>query len=348
MKYSIIIPVFNSQETIEHCLNAIKNFYNENEMEVIVCDNQSNDNTAEIIKKFPFKIIQNNIKKSASSTRNLGAIEAKYENLIFIDADCIVPKNLISIIESTPNFIDAKCIAGFFSTKNFYNNFFSLYKTSYTHLKLKYKKKNVSNAAIMFIKKKYFIEVGMYNEDLISMEDDEFSIRFQAYGYESLFNSELQVDHYKKYNFFSLTKNDFTRSKQLVRILKDGMLNIYDRGKKNKAKDYFIWFLLYFRTLINCFVTSLNVFLLINIIFNIFSPIYGMNNLIILIIINLIYLLNNIDIFLFNLKLYGFKFSLLTIFFQIFTHLTIITGIISGVIDQFIAQCKKISNKPIK
>jgi len=310
-------------------------------MEVIVCDNQSNDNTAEIIKKFPFKIIQNNIKKSASSTRNLGAIEAKYENLIFIDADCIAPKNLISIIESTPNFTDAKCIAGFFSTKNFYNNFFSLYKTSYTHLKLKYKKKNVSNAAIMFIKKKNFIEVGMYNEDLISMEDDEFSIRFQAYGYETLFNSELQVDHYKKYDFFSLTKNDFTRSKQLVRILKNGIFDIHDGGKKNKTKNYFIWFLLYFRGLVNCLTLILNIILLINLIFDFYPLIFGLSNLKLLVINNFIYLLNNTDIILFNLRIYGFIFSLLTFFFQSFTQLTIISGVMTGILIEFIVCGKR-------
>ena len=42
-------------------------------------------------------------------------------------------------------------------TIEIYKNFFSLYKTSYTHLKLKNKKMNVSNAAIMFIKKNYVL-----------------------------------------------------------------------------------------------------------------------------------------------------------------------------------------------
>ena len=346
MKYSIIIPVFNSQETIEQCLNSIKNFYNENKMEVIVCDNQSNDNTAEIIKKFPFKIIQNDKKKSASSTRNLGAINSKYENLIFIDSDCVVPKNLIFILENTHNFTNAKCIAGNFSPKNIYDNFFSLYKTSYAHLKLKNKKKNISNAAIMFIKKKYFLEVGKYDENLISMEDDEFSIRFQAFGYEILFNPMLQVDHHKKYTFFSLTKNDFNRSKQLVKILKDGIQDVNSNNKKNKINNYFIWFALYFRGLINCLAVIFNVFLLINLIFNFIPSILGLNNLQLLALINFIYFLNNLDVFIFNLKIYGFTFSILTIFFQIFTFLTIIAGILSGIITEFIVPNKNKNNVP--
>ena len=345
MNYSIIIPAYNAEKTIENCLNSIKDFYNENEIEVIVCENQSNDKTLEIIKKFPFKIVYNNKKKSASSSRNLGAINSKYENLIFIDADCVVPKNLISILENTTNFTNAKCIAGNLSPRNFYNNFFSLYKSSYTHLKLKDKEKNVSNAAIMFIKKKYFFEVGMYDENIITMEDDEFSIRFQTYGYESIFNPELQVDHHKQYTFFSLTRNDFARSKQLVRIFKDGILNLHSKKKKNKIKNYFSWFTLYLRTLINCLAVILNVFLLMNLFFNFIPLIFGLNNFKILAIINFIYFLNNLDIFLFNLRTYGFIFSLLTFFFQIFTLLTIIAGILSGVIVEFIIKSKKSSVK---
>ena len=193
----------------------------------------------------------------------------------------------------------------------------------------------------MFIKKKYFLEVGMYDENLISMEDDEFSIRFQAFGYESLFNPMLQVDHHKKYTFFSLTKNDFTRSKQLVKILKDGFQDVKSNNKKNKINNYLTWFALYFRGLINCFVVIFNVFLLTNLIFNFIPSILGLNNLQMLALINFIYFLNNLDAFIFNLKIYGFTFSVLTIFFQMFTFFTIIAGILSEIITGFIVPNKK-------
>ena len=42
----------------------------------------------------------------------------------------------------------------------------------------------------------------MFKENLISMEDDEFLIRFQAAGYKIIFNPKFEVDHYKKYSFF--------------------------------------------------------------------------------------------------------------------------------------------------
>ena len=336
MKYSVIIPTFNAEKTIEYCLNSVKSFYNENTMEVIICDNQSNDNTLKIAEKFPFKIIHNNKKQSASSTRNLGAMSSTYDNLIFIDSDCVAPKNIITILENTPNFNDSKCIAGNFSSKNIYKNFFSLYKTSYTHLKLKNKKMNVSNAAIMFIKKKYFLEVGMYDENIITMEDDEFSIRFQAKGYTTVFNPNLEVDHYKKYDFVSLTKNDFSRAKQLVTILNINLRN-------NHVKECSNWIGLYLRGLINCLLIMLNIIVLSNIIFNYVPSFGGHSNFEFFILINLIYLLNNIDIFWFNLRTYGLIFSLMSLFFQIFTFLTIILALFSGFVELIFKKLSKTS-----
>ena len=81
-------------------------------------------------------------------------MNSRYDNLIFLDSDCVAPKNLIRILEKTPNFYKQNCIAGNFSTNNIFKNFFSLYKTSYAHFKLKNQKNNVLNSAIMFIKKK--------------------------------------------------------------------------------------------------------------------------------------------------------------------------------------------------
>ena len=325
--YSLIIPTFNSEKTIEHCLNSVKKIYDENKIEIIVCDNLSSDRTLELVKKFPFKLIQNKKKQSASSTRNLGAINSSYENLIFLDSDCVAPKNLISIIENTPNFLDLKCIAGNFSKKNIYKNFLSQYKTSYTHFKWRYKKKNVLNSAIMFIKKKYFFKVEMFDENLKSMEDDDFSIRFQNKGYSIIYNNNLEVDHYKEFNFMSLTKNDFFRTKQLVKIFFNNITN-------NQVKNYKSWLGLYFRGIINCLVVALNIIFLCNYIFFDYNfMILEINNLMILAIINFIYLFNNLDVFLFNLRNYGFIFSLLTLFFQFFTFFIIFIALTSRFVE---------------
>lgn len=340
MKYSIVIPTFNAQDTIKDCLDAVCEFYDKDKIEIIICDNNSTDNTLEIIKKYPFKIFKNNKSQSAGSTRNLGAKKSLYENLIFLDSDCIAPKNLIYLLESTPNFNDVKCVAGNFSVYNKYDNFFSLCKTSYVHLKLKKKRENVLNAGIMFIKKKYFFEVGMFKENLISMEDDEFLIRFQAAGYKIIFNPKFEVDHYKKYSFFSLTKNDYERSKQLVTIAKEGMKSFKVKSKV-KTSHYKAWINSYFKPLVNCIIMFILLLSLINFFYEFIPFFESLNNLKFILLVCAIYFLNNLDILIFNMKKYNIVFSFLAFFFQIFTLLTIIAGVSVGILSLFFLPKKK-------
>ena len=53
---SVIIPTYNSSRTLEKCLESIKNQTYKN-IEIIVVDNNSTDNTKEIAKKFADKAI---------------------------------------------------------------------------------------------------------------------------------------------------------------------------------------------------------------------------------------------------------------------------------------------------
>ena len=48
---SIIIPAYNSEETIEPCLEKIINESKNFESEIIVVDDNSDDRTTEIVKK---------------------------------------------------------------------------------------------------------------------------------------------------------------------------------------------------------------------------------------------------------------------------------------------------------
>lgn len=83
MKVSLIIPTYNEEKDIKECLDSLsKQSYKD--LEVIIVDDGSTDNTQNIIKDFvSFK--QNH--KGAGAARNLGAKHAKGEILVFVDAD---------------------------------------------------------------------------------------------------------------------------------------------------------------------------------------------------------------------------------------------------------------------
>ena len=98
-KISVIIPVYNQEKNIEKCLNSILNQLYKN-IEIIVVDDGSTDNTKYIYKKYMNKdtrikfIYQN--RGGVSKARNLGLKNITGEYITFVDADDYIDNDLIS------------------------------------------------------------------------------------------------------------------------------------------------------------------------------------------------------------------------------------------------------------
>jgi glycosyltransferase AglE len=87
---TIIIPAYNSEKTINQLLESLLiQSYPKLLIDIIVVDNNSKDNTREIVKKFPVKLLEENKIQSSYAARNKGIKEARGEVVAFIDSDCI-------------------------------------------------------------------------------------------------------------------------------------------------------------------------------------------------------------------------------------------------------------------
>jgi GT2 family glycosyltransferase len=86
---SIIVPARNAARTIEACLLSILREVPQQLREVIVVDNGSLDETADIVRRFPvrFERIAGGF---VSGSRNVGARLARHPLIAFIDSDCVV------------------------------------------------------------------------------------------------------------------------------------------------------------------------------------------------------------------------------------------------------------------
>ena len=90
MNISIIIPVYNEEESIVNTIKDIKNNVKIfNNYEILIVDDCSTDNSASITKEYDsaIKLIRNKVNKGQSYSIYRGIKESKYENIITIDAD---------------------------------------------------------------------------------------------------------------------------------------------------------------------------------------------------------------------------------------------------------------------
>lgn len=94
MRLSILVPVFNEQYTVEAVLKSLSNLVIHNwELEVIVVNDGSTDNTGEILKKFKkeskknISVISHSKNKGKGSAIITGIKKAKGDFIVIQDAD---------------------------------------------------------------------------------------------------------------------------------------------------------------------------------------------------------------------------------------------------------------------
>ena len=82
-KFSIIIPVYGVENYIKKCLDSVFS-QTYNDMEVIVVNDGTKDNSMAIVNQYPVKII-NQENAGLSAARNTGVTYATGEYLFFLD-----------------------------------------------------------------------------------------------------------------------------------------------------------------------------------------------------------------------------------------------------------------------
>ena len=102
MKLSIIIPFYNSEKHLNSCLNSICKQI-KHEIEIILINDFSKDNSVQICKKFIkkykfLKLINVKKNKGVSYCRNLGIKNSKGKYICFLDSDDKYIKGSIKII----------------------------------------------------------------------------------------------------------------------------------------------------------------------------------------------------------------------------------------------------------
>jgi len=105
MKASIIIPIYNAEKSIQTALDSLV-VQSEPDFEVLMIDDCSTDNTAEICKKYNekdrrFKPVSLSVNMGASAARNIGINKATGDYLMFMDSDDTVQVDFVKKLIDT-------------------------------------------------------------------------------------------------------------------------------------------------------------------------------------------------------------------------------------------------------
>lgn len=100
MTYTIIVPIYNEERTLPKLLNKLQKINNDN-IEIIIVDDGSNDDTQNIlINNGLFIILRNQVNKGKGASIKKGLKSANNQNIILIDGDLEID------VEDIPRLID--------------------------------------------------------------------------------------------------------------------------------------------------------------------------------------------------------------------------------------------------
>ena len=213
-KISIVIPTWNSQDTIAECLSSIYAQECIDFCEVIVVDDCSTDATLDIIEKFPCKIVRLTKHSGAAVARNEGVKQSTGDIVLFLDSDVLLQNGMIRYIihrfEENP---EVDVIQGVYTKYPAKENLSSLARNYYKCHKIQKLANNEYicgiNSYCFAIKKDVFKKIGGFNPYAEGVEDVELGYRLTKEGYKILLDKNFQVQHMKNWTFFGLLKSDY-------------------------------------------------------------------------------------------------------------------------------------------
>ena len=105
---SVVIPAYNSAKTLPKCIASVLGQTYKGEVEIIVIDDASTDETSQVAADTRVRYYRNPCNKGVFFGRTEGIRQARGERIMFIDSDDWLPSNAIELLAS----LDADIVCG--------------------------------------------------------------------------------------------------------------------------------------------------------------------------------------------------------------------------------------------
>ncbi len=210
---TVICPVYNEEKFIEKCFNSIlKQDYPQDNIELFFVDGRSTDNTRSIIhnliNEYSFVKLLDNPFKVVPNALNIGIKESKGNVIIRIDGHCEYPPNYISTLvrylvelnadnvgalwNTLPSNETVKCRSIALATSHNFGVGNSHHKVGVKQIK------EVDTVPFGCFKREIFDKIGLFDEDLIRNQDDEFNARIINNGGKIFIIPELVIYYHAR------------------------------------------------------------------------------------------------------------------------------------------------------
>lgn len=97
---SVVIPAYNSAKTLPKCIASVLGQTYKGEVEIIVIDDASTDETSQVAADTRVRYYRNPCNKGVFFGRTEGIRQARGERIMFIDSDDWLPSNAIELLAS--------------------------------------------------------------------------------------------------------------------------------------------------------------------------------------------------------------------------------------------------------
>lgn len=210
---SIIIPTFNGALRIGNCLDSLLNQAVEWNAEILVVDDGSTDNTAEVVGRYPGVRLISQTNAGPAAARNHGAEEAQGTIILFTDDDCVPIQNWLDEMLapfSDPEVVGAK---GIYRTcqRQLAARFVQIeYEDRYRLMAGLNSIDFVDTYSAAFLRDR-FLEMNGYDASfpVACAEDIELSYRMSARGWKMIFAPRAIVYHTHPDTFWRYFKKKY-------------------------------------------------------------------------------------------------------------------------------------------
>jgi glycosyltransferase involved in cell wall biosynthesis len=245
---SVVIPMYNSEQTIVDTLNSIKNQTYKGEIEIIVVNDGSVDKSKEIVNDYIHQnpelniLLINQENRGVSVARNNGLKMAKGKYFAFIDSDDEWHESKtaiqIDILKNNPHIDFLGCARNNEEIKILFKRVNKMYKINVKDLFIKM----FPQTSTVIFKRELFDKYGGFDESMTHAEDGDLWIRYcNVSNFYYIPESLVTTGKGKpSFGFSGLSSN--------MRLMHLGYLRILKKNKENGVinnTEYYILYLFY-------------------------------------------------------------------------------------------------------